>query len=214
MTTPRIQPCLRKMGDILGYHNEKEVWLRNITERNAVLKLYNNHFCLLWKSEGVSFNKAKEKLERNFKIVDKYIAEESVNSHFEYIYSLEKIASHLTSFVTYDLETHNTDRARPYAFCFQRINKLTGRYNRDLTPHELEKCKKNTIAFDGDSCVGNASDFCLKLKEEERKDNKNTILEYNLQLHAHNGSGFDTWIIFLVIRDLLIYSRTAKAIFN
>ena len=32
------------------------------------------------------------------------------------------------------------------------------------------------------------------MKGEERKV-KNKIVEYNLQLHAHNGSGFDTWII-------------------
>ena len=43
--------------------------------------------------------------------------------------------------------------------------------------------------------VTNALDFCLKLKGEERKNNKNKILEHNLQLHAHNGSGFDTWIV-------------------
>ena len=24
---------------------------------------------------------------------------------------------------------------------------------------------------------------------------KGKVLEYNLQLHAHNGSGFDTWIV-------------------
>ena len=46
----------------------------------------------------------------------------------------------------------------------------------------------------GADCIGNALDFCLKLKGEERKVN-NKIVEYNLQLHAHNGSGFDTWII-------------------
>ena len=36
--------------------------------------------------------------------------------------------------------------------------------------------------------------FLLKIKGEERKV-KIKSLEYNLQLHAHNGSGFDTWII-------------------
>ena len=36
----------------------------------------------------------------------------------------------------------------------------------------------------------------MKLKGEERKTSRNTKnVEYNLQLHAHNGSGFDTWII-------------------
>ena len=47
----------------------------------------------------------------------------------------------------------------------------------------------------GDNCFGKAVDFCLKLKSGERKV-KNKIVEYILQMHAHKGSGFDTWIIF------------------
>ena len=46
--------------------------------------------------------------------------------------------------------------------------------------------------FDGDNCVNNALDFCLKLKGEERKIIDTIIVEQKLQLHAHNGSGFDT----------------------
>ena len=101
----------------------------------------------------------------------------------------------MTNFIVYDLETHNTDRARPYVFCFYRLSKLAGRYNRNLTKDEIEKFIKDTIAFDGDNCVEKALDFCLKLKREEYKDKKGKVLEYNLQLHAHNGSGFDTWIL-------------------
>ena len=105
----------------------------------------------------------------------------------------------MTNFIVYDLETQNTDRARPYVFCFYRLSKLAGRYNRDLTPDELEKCRKDTIAFDGYDCVSKALDFCLKLKGEERKV-KNKIVEYNFQLHAHNGSSFDTWNILNNLR--------------
>ena len=78
----------------------------------------------------------------------------------------------MTNLITYDLETHITDRTRPYVFCFDRFRKLVGKYNRNLTPYELNKCKKGTIAFDGDNCVSNASDFCLKLKGEERRNKK------------------------------------------
>ena len=80
-------------------------------------------------------------------------------------------------------------------YFFYRIGKLAGRYNGDLTNDVKQKCKKDTIAFDGDNCVEKALDFCLKLRREERKDNKIKFLEYNLPLHAHNGSGFDTWIV-------------------
>ena len=63
-----------------------------------------------------------------------------------------------------------------------------------MPPYEKDKCKKDTLVFDGDNCVSIALDFLLKLKGEERKV-KNRIVEANLQLHAHNGSGFDAWII-------------------
>ena len=62
-----------------------------------------------------------------------------------YIYTPEKYESPLTNFITYDLETHNTDRARPYVLCFYRLSKLAGRYNRDLTPCELENVKKTLL---------------------------------------------------------------------
>ena len=63
-----------------------------------------------------------------------------------------------------------------------------------MTPYEIHKCKKDTLVYDGDNCVNIALDFCLKLKGEERKTNNKKIVEYKLKLHAHNGSGFDTWI--------------------
>ena len=103
----------------------------------------------------------------------------------------------MTNFIVYDLETHYTDRARPYCISLHRLSKLSGRNNRYLISYEIDKCKKDTIVFDGDNCVCNALDFCSKLKVEERRTSlNNKIVEYNLQLHAHNGSGFDTWIIF------------------
>ena len=74
----------------------------------------------------------------------------------------------MTNFIVDDLETHNTDRTRPYVFCFYRLSKLAGKYSRDLTPYEYEKCKNDAIVFDGDNCVTNALEFCLKLEGEER----------------------------------------------
>ena len=82
--------------------------------------LFNNDFCLIWKSEGVSFNQAIKELKDNFKIDDNYKIEETVDSHFKYEFIPKKIESHLTNFIVYDLETHKTDAARPYVFCFYR----------------------------------------------------------------------------------------------
>ena len=104
--------------------------------------LYNNHFCLIWKSEGVSFNQAIKELKDNFKKFDNYITEENVKSHFEYIYKPKNIESHLTNFVVYDLETLNTDKAKPYDTTCYRLSKISGRYERDPTVDELKKVKK------------------------------------------------------------------------
>ena len=58
MTMARIQPCLRKLGIDLGYYNGERVFPRTVTNRDSALYLYIIHFCLIWKSEGVSFNQA------------------------------------------------------------------------------------------------------------------------------------------------------------
>ena len=79
---------------------------------------------------------------------------------------------------------------------FYRLSELAGKYDRDnLSPYEIQKRKKSTLAFDGENCIINALDFLLKFKGDTRKSNNNKIVEYNLQIHAHDGSDFDNWII-------------------
>ena len=73
------------------------------------------------------FNQAITELKANFKKVANYIRQENVNSHFKYEFIPNKIETHLTNFNTYDLQTHNTDRARPYVFCSYRLSKLAGK---------------------------------------------------------------------------------------
>ena len=65
----------------------------------------------------------------------------------------------MTNFIVYGLETHNTDRAKSYNMTFYRLSKLAGQYNRDLTPCEIDKCKKDTLTFDGGKCISIALDF-------------------------------------------------------
>ena len=138
MTKARIQPFSSANIIDLGYYNDDRVFLRSVTNRDSALYFYNNHFCLKWKSENVKFNQAIIELKNKFKIVDNYKTDENVNSHFIYEYKPKKIESLLTNFIVYDLETHNTDRARPYCISIYRVSKLAGRYDRDLTKNELE----------------------------------------------------------------------------
>ena len=157
----------------------ERVYPRSVTQRDVALKLQNNHFCSIWKSEGVSLNQAIKDLEDNFKIINIYLFEENVKSHFECIHQPKKFKSFLTNFIVYDLETHNTDRARPNLFCSYRLSKIVGGYDRNLPWDEIENFKKDAIAIDKHDCVEKALDFCLKPKGEERRDSKNKLLKFN-----------------------------------
>ena len=83
MTKARYQPFCGANHINLGYFDEERVFPRSVTEKNIALYLYNDHFCLIWKSEKVSFNQAVEELKVIFKIVDNYITEENEISRFE-----------------------------------------------------------------------------------------------------------------------------------
>ena len=76
MTAARIQPFYKKKHNInLGCYDGFRVCPRNITQRNIALKIDHNHFCLIWKSYGVSFDGAIRKLKDNFKVVDNVMSD-------------------------------------------------------------------------------------------------------------------------------------------
>ena len=84
MTKARLQPFCRANIINLGYFDGDGVSPRSVTLKDSALFIYNNHFCLIWKSQRVSFNQAIQELKHNFKIVDNFITEENVSSHFKY----------------------------------------------------------------------------------------------------------------------------------
>ena len=55
-----------------------------VLQVEILLLLFNNHLCVIWKSEVVSFKQANKELKDKFKLVDNYITEENVNSHCKY----------------------------------------------------------------------------------------------------------------------------------
>ena len=84
MTKARIQPFCISNNFNLGCFDGDDVYPRSVTNRNSALFIYNNHFCLIWKSEGVSFIRAIKEVKDNCKVVDNFLTEENVNSHFKY----------------------------------------------------------------------------------------------------------------------------------
>ena len=44
--------------------------------------------------------------------------------------------------VVYDIETCNTDTAVPFRVCIEKLSKISGKYNGDITQQEYEKEEK------------------------------------------------------------------------
>ena len=111
MTSARFQPLCRKYNINIGCFDGTRINPRNITQRNIAFRILNNHFSLIWKSDGISFNQAIEELKDNFKIIAKVIFDKHVERFIKYEYEPKNVQSQLTSVIVYDMKTFNTDRA-------------------------------------------------------------------------------------------------------
>ena len=210
MTSARIQPFCGKDNINIGCFDGTRINPRNITQRNTALKIHNNHFCLTWKTVGVSFDKGTKELKDNFKVVDNVISDKHVKSLIKYEYNPEKGKSPLINIVVYDLETFNKIRAVPYCNCIYQLSKNSGKYRRDISEQESQKCLEDCVVFKGIDCINEMLDHVLSFKGEPKKV-KNKIVEYNLYLIAHNGSGFDS---YLVLNNLPQWRSIVKLIKN
>ena len=209
MTAARIQPFCRKHNINIGCYDGSRVCPRNITQRNTALKIHNNHFCLIWKSDRVSFEKAIKELKDNFKVVDNVISDKHVKSFIKYEYKPKKVQSQLTNVVVYDIETFSVIKCVPYANCIYRLSKISGKYNKDISEKEYQKCLNDCIVFKGLDNINKMLDYVLQFKGEPKRIN-NKIVKYNLYLIAHKGSGFDSYVVL----NNLPQWRTFKLIKN
>ena len=69
MTSARIQPFGREYNINIGYYDGFRVYPRSITQRDIALKIHENHFYLMWKSNGIRYDKAIKELKDNFKVM-------------------------------------------------------------------------------------------------------------------------------------------------
>ena len=195
MTSARFQPFCRKYNINIGCFDGTRINLRNITRRNTSLFIHNNHFCLIWKSNDISFNQViKDELKPNFKVVDNVISDKHVKSFVKYEYKPKKIQSPLTNIIVYDLETFKKIRDVPYCSCIYELSKISGKYHRDISEQEYQKCLNDCVVFKASDCSNNMLDHVSSFKEEV-KTVKNKIIEYSRNLIAHNGSGFDSYVV-------------------
>ena len=52
--------------------------------------MHESHFCLSWKSDGISLDKAIKELEDNFEVVDIVISDKHVKSFIKHEYKPKK----------------------------------------------------------------------------------------------------------------------------
>ena len=194
MTSARIQPFFIKHNINIGCYDGFRVCPRIITRRNIALKIHNNHFCLIWKSYGVSFDKAIRELKDNFQVVDNVISDKHVKSYIEYEYKPKKAQSQLTNMIVYDIETFSTIKCVPYANCIYRLSKISGKYYRDISEKEYQKCLNDCIVFKGLDNINKMLDYVLQYKGEPKRINRK-IVKNKLHLIAHKGSGFDSYVV-------------------
>ena len=179
MTSARIQPFCRKYNINIGYFNGTMINPRNLTQRKTALKIHNNHFCLIWKSDGIGFDKAIKELKDNFQVVGNFISDKHVKSFIKSDYKPKKVKSPLTNIVVYDLETFDKVRAVPYCSCIYKLSKISGKYHRDISEQEYQKCLNDCVVFKGTDCINEMLDHVLSFKGELKKV-KNKIVENNL----------------------------------
>ena len=67
MTMARIQPFCRAKNINLGYYNNDRNFPRTVMNRDIALYLYNNRFCLIWKSQKNNFNRASNEFKKILK---------------------------------------------------------------------------------------------------------------------------------------------------
>ena len=111
--------------------------------------------------------------------------------------------------IVYDIETFNTIKCVPYANCIYRLSKISGKYYRDISQKEYQKCLNDCIVFKGLDNINRMLDYVLQFKGEPKRIN-NKIVKYNLYLIAHKGSGFDSYVVL----NNLPQWRTFKLIKN
>ena len=210
MTSARVGSFCRKYTINIGCFDGTRINPRNLIQRDISLFIYNNHFCLIWKSNGISFNQAIRELKHNFKVVDNVVSDKHVKSFIKYEYNPKEVKSPLTNIVVYDLETFNKIRAVPYCSCINKLSKISGKYHRDISEQEYQKCLNDCVVFKATGCINEMLDHVLSFKGEPKKV-KNKIVEYNLYLIAHNGSGFDSYI---VLNNLPQWRSVVKLIKN
>ena len=95
MTSTKIQPSCRKYNINIGCFDGTRINPRNITQRDTALKRHNNHFRLIWKTNGICYiQETEDEPKSNLKVVDNVLSDKHVRSFTKYEYNPENLNLH------------------------------------------------------------------------------------------------------------------------
>ena len=141
-----------------------------LKEIHTSLFKHDNHFCLIWKSNGFNFNQAIEnKSKPNFKVVDNVESDKFVKSLIKKEHKPKKVQSPLTNINVHDLETFIKVRAVPYCSCIYKLSKISGKYIREKSEQDYHKCLNVCVVFKGTDCINELLDYVLSFKGNQKK---------------------------------------------
>ena len=72
----------------------------------------------------------------------------------------------------YDSETFNKIRAVPYCSCTYKLSKSSGKYHRDITEQEIQKCLNDCMVFKRTECINEKLDLVLSFEGEPKINKK------------------------------------------
>ena len=219
--------CNRYKIDIGIYDlNKQRILPRTVNQRDKCVHIHRNHYCVIWKKNRKDslLNGVKE-VDENFRYVKNKINEDNLKQRIRYRFPKYEKIDQLKNVFVFDLETQNDQEfAEAYAAGLYDVNRLSHRWHRDLTPHELVIERKNVTVFDASN--GNCIMNMLKYISENYEGDERTYIDregdeivssYRLLLVAHNSSGFDSWVVLnsLIkeITDLKII-KTARGLIS
>ena len=156
MTSARIQRFCKKYDINIGCFDGKKLNPGNITQRNSSLIIYNDHFCLVRKSFGISFNQAIEEVKLKYKVFDNVLSDKHVKSFAKYEYNRE-------------IETYKKDRAVPSCSCYYKLSKVSDKYHRDITEKIYQKSSYDCVVSKGSGCSNEMLDHVLWFKGAAKK---------------------------------------------
>ena len=219
--------CKRYKIDIGIYDlNSKRILPWTVKQKNICVYIHRNHYCVIWKkNRRDSLLNGVDEIDKNFKYVKNIINENNLNQRIRYRFPKHETIDQLENVFVFDLETHNNQEfAEAYAAGLYDVNRLRDRWHRDLTTDELIIERENVTVFDASNgnCIMNMLKYISENYDgDERtyidKDGDEIIRSYRLLLVAHNGSGFDSWVVLnSLIKDItdLKIIKTARGLIS